>query len=254
MKKIIVPLALLFALPSHAEINRELPITAKSAPLIAKMMENKDLSDSNLNDSNLLYKKIIFQHNTLIFEYELRPQHQFLSEDEWRKMLYVHQAMKKEILCANKRYNQLNQYIRFKYVYQLPNQPNMEVDVPINTCQTSDIRELEPAHYVFLGIKQTLSSIALPKKVDELTTIVKIEFDEKQKQIISYQEIDMPKEKFVLPEFKQLMQMGQEHHICDNQNIAISNQFVNFKFVYTSPHAPKHQVVVHVPKQFCTAD
>lgn len=182
MKKIIVPLALLFALPSYAEINRELPITAKSAPLIAKMMENKDLSGSNLNDSNILYKKITFQNNTLIFEYELRPQNQVLGEDEWRKMLHVHQAMQKKILCTNKRYNQLNQYIRFKYIYQLPNQkPNMEMDVPISICQASDIQELEPAHYVFWGMKQALSSITLPKKVDELTTIVKIEFDEKQK-------------------------------------------------------------------------
>lgn len=67
MKKIIITLGLLCSLPCYAELNIELPINAKSAPLIAKMMESEDLSDSNLNDANVIDKKITFKNNTLTF-------------------------------------------------------------------------------------------------------------------------------------------------------------------------------------------
>lgn len=254
MKKIIVPLALLFALPSHAELNRELPITAKSAPLIAKMMESEDLSDSNLNDTNVLDKKITFKNNTLTFERALRPTHEGLSEDELIRLFQLNPAAQQKEICANKRFNQLNQHINIKYVYQLLTKPPLEINLPVKMCQANDIREFNFENRVIEGIKHAINSFELPKKLDEITTLTKAELDEKQKQVTYHNQIDMPKDKFTSPEFKELAQMTQEYLICNNDTTLLIHQFVDLKYVFTSPHAPKHQVVVHVPKQSCTAD
>lgn len=251
MKKIIITLGLLCSLPCYAELNIELPINAKSAPLIAKMMESEDLSDSNLNDANVIDKKITFKNNTLTFERVVRPIHQNISEDEIIKLFQLSQEGQQKEICANKRYNQLNQYINMKYIYQLLTRPPLEIDLPVKTCQASDIQEFDPEYLVIKSMKHTMTSLTLPKKLDEFTTLIKAELDEKQKQVTYYNQIDIPKDKFSSPEFKELTQMAQEHVICNNDSSLLLNQFIHLKYVFTLLNSPKHQVVVTIPKQLC---